>query len=451
MPLPFRSERLTGWGRHPVEEGRVLRPERYRDLARPEAACLPRGLGRSYGDAALNAGGPVLSTARLDRLIAFDSASGLLEAEGGVTFDRILRTFLPRGWFLPVTPGTRFVTLGGALAADVHGKNHHVDGALGRHVTALELFAPDGERRWCGPEENADVFHATLGGMGLTGTLGAASLRLLPVESPAMVVRHAGAKDLEASFRLLAEQAPEDRYTVAWIDGLAKGASLGRSVFMAGRHARKGELGAPGLEGASLREPRFALPFDLPGFTLNRASVGLFNALYFHSQSRKTKPFLSSLDAFFYPLDAVRDWNRMYGADGFVQYQCVLPEGTAFDGMKALLELISGGGQASFLAVLKRFGPGGEGPLSFPMEGFTLALDLPFRGEATLALLAKLDARVLRDGGRVYLAKDAHLAPEAFRAMYPRFGEWFDVKQRLDPEWRVQSSLSRRLRMEAGP
>jgi FAD/FMN-containing dehydrogenase len=449
MSLPSRTERLSGWGRHPAAAAQVLRPERYRDLARPEAACLPRGLGRSYGDAALDAEGSVLSTARLDRLIAFDAATGLLEAEGGARFDTILRTFLPRGWFLPVTPGTKFVTVGGAIAADVHGKNHHGDGSLGAHITQLDLFAPAG-RMTCAPDMDADAFNATVGGMGLTGTIGAATLRMIPVESPAMVVRHAGARDLDAIFRLLSGDAPEDRYTVAWIDCLARGTALGRSVFMAGRHARKGELGAPGLEGADLPGPRFPLPFDLPAFALNRATVGLFNALYFRIQSRKARPFLSGLDPFFYPLDAVRDWNRLYGSRGFVQYQCVLPSAQAFEGMKALLELISASGQASFLAVLKRFGPGGGGHLAFPMEGFTLALDLPFRGDATTALLAQLDTRVLRDGGRVYLAKDAHLAPDHFRAMYPRFGAWLAVKQRLDPEWQVQSSLSRRLGMERG-
>jgi len=449
MTLPSRSERLSGWGRHPVAAAQVLRPERYRDLARPEAACLARGLGRSYGDAALNAEGCVLSTARLDRLIAFDPSTGLLEAESGARFDGIQRALLPRGWFLPVTPGTKFVTLGGAIAADVHGKNHHVDGSLGGHIQSLELFSPAGRLR-ISPDQDAEAFHATVGGMGLTGTIGSAALRLVPVESPAMVVRHEGAKDLEAVFRLLSQNAPEDRYTVAWIDCLAKKAKLGRSVFMAGRHARKGELGAPGLEAAELPEPRFPMPFDLPAFALNRATVGLFNALYFRIQSRKARPFLSGLDPFFYPLDTVRDWNRLYGSRGFVQYQCVLPSAQAFEGMKALLELISASGQASFLAVLKRFGPGGGGHLAFPMEGFTLALDLPFRGDATTALLAQLDTRVLRDGGRVYLAKDAHLAPDHFRAMYPRFGAWLGVKQRLDPEWQVQSSLSRRLGMERG-
>jgi hypothetical protein len=262
-----------------------------------------------------------------------------------------------------------------------------------------------------------------------------------------MVVRHAGAADLHALFRLLSDHASTEPYTVAWIDCLSGGAKLGRGVFMAGRHAARGELGAPGLPATRIQEPRFSLPFDLPGFVLNRASVGLFNAVYHWTQSSKVRPFLSGLDPFFYPLDTIRDWNRMYGKSGFVQYQCVLPTATSFDGMKALLETISASGQASFLAVLKRFGPGDRGPLSFPMEGYTLALDLPWRGDATAGLLARLDARVTEDGGRVYLAKDAHLSPGSFRAMYPRFGEWLAVKRRLDPECLIQSSLSRRLDM----
>lgn len=447
MALPSKPSRLSGWGRHPVADAHLLRPERYRDLERMEAACLARGLGRSYGDASFQAGGTVLSTTRLDRMLAFDPATGTLEAEGGVPFDRILRTFLPRGWFLPVTPGTKFVTLGGALAADVHGKNHHVEGSLGRHTSWIELFTPGAGRLRCSPTDDAAAFHATLGGMGLTGVIGAAAIRLRPVESPAMVVRHRGAADLEALFRLLSDDSAGEPYTVAWIDCLSRGAKLGRGVFMAGRHAEKGELGAPGLESAAVPEPRYAMPFDLPGIALNRASVGLFNSVYCWTQSRKVRPFLSGFDPFFYPLDAVRDWNRLYGREGFVQYQCVLPKATAFDGMKALLERIAASRQASFLAVLKRFGPGDPGPLSFPMEGFTLALDLPWRGETTAALLAQLDTRVAADGGRVYLAKDAHLSPASFRAMYPRFQEWLSVKRRLDPEQRIQSTLSRRLRM----
>lgn len=377
---------------------------------------------------------------RLDRMLAFDESTGMIEAEAGLSLGAIGRVFLSRGWFLPVTPGTQFVTLGGAVAGDVHGKNHHVDGSFSRYVEAFELLCPGGERRTCSRQENAGIFSATVGGMGLTGLITRVRLRLRRVPGPWMKVRHLPAQNLDEIFSLLTDPGTAEPYSVAWIDCLAQKQHLGRSVLMVGDHA-------PGPEpGPTIREfPRLKVPFNFPSWVLNPLAIRAFNEVYFRRQSVRTEPFLSTPDAFFYPLDSVAHWNRLYGRRGFIQYQCVLPEGEASAGIQRMLERISAAGAASFLAVLKRLGPEGEGLLSFPMPGFTLALDLPFKGAETTRLVRELDDEVLRRGGRVNLCKDSCLAVEAFRAMYPGFPQWLEVKQGLDPEWTLQSELSRRL------
>jgi FAD/FMN-containing dehydrogenase len=286
-----------------------------------------------------------------------------------------------------------------------------------------------------------------VGGLGLTGTIGVVALQLKPVKSLWMEVHHRAARDLEAAFQLLSDPGEDEPYTVAWIDCLAKGQNLGRSIYMAGHHVDRLDL-SPGRPPRS--EPMLQVPFDLPSWSLNAWTVRAFNETYYRLNGRKQRPFQSNMDPFFYPLDMVGKWNRCYGRQGFVQYQCVLPTATAFDGIKAMLEEISQAGAASFLAVLKRLGEGGPGHLSFLSPGFTLALDLPFRGEETEALLARLDALVLKGEGRVNLCKDAHLSAESFRVMYPRFKEWLEVKASVDPDWKLQSSLSRRLRLQEG-
>lgn len=447
MPLPsapFREQLLSGWGGYPRARCRVHRPERD-DLLPALAGLLPRGLGRAYGDAALDPVDGVVSTERLDRLLAFDPATGLLEAEAGASLGRIGSTFLDRGWFLPVTPGTKFVTLGGAVAGDVHGKNHHVDGSFSRHVAYLDLVCPTGERIRCSEQERPDLFHATAGGMGLTGLIAQVGLRLAPVPGPWVRVTHHPSRDLEQSFRLLGDPSIQEPYSVAWIDCLARGARLGRSVLMVGEHVA-GDRPSPGIA----QKPRWSVPFQLPSFLLNSLSLKAFNEVFYRLQAGKGRPFLATPDAFFYPLDKIDHWNRMYGSAGFLQYQCVLPERTALEGTRVLLERISAAGAASFLAVLKRLGPGGPGHLSFPMAGYTLALDLPFHGPRTLDLLRRLDEVVALNGGRVNLCKDACLDPATFRTMYPRFGEWLEIKRRVDPGFRLQSGLSRRLRFEEG-
>lgn len=432
---------LSGWGRIPTVRCRVFRPERERELGDLHG-MLPRGFGRSYGDAALDGTRGVISTVRLDRMLAFDENTGLLEAEAGLSLGEIAQVFLRRGWFLPVTPGTKFVSLGGAVAGDVHGKNHHVDGSFSRHVEGFDLLGPDGVWRSCSRQEHAQVFYATVGGMGLTGLIARVRLRLRRVQGPWMQVRHLPAKDLEAIFSSLSDPAIGEPYSVAWIDCMARGKRLGRSVLMVGDHA-EGPAPAPEVP----LTPRLKVPINLPSWVLNPLTIRAFNEVYFRKQSARTTPFLTPPDAFFYPLDGISQWNYLYGRRGFIQYQCVLPDGEAESGIQRLLEKISAAGAASFLAVLKRLGPQGEGMLSFPMPGFTLALDLPFKGEETTRLVSDLDTVVLDRGGRVNLCKDSCLTPETFRAMYPAFDQWLEVKHQVDPGWVLQSELSRRLKL----
>ncbi len=437
---------LSGWGRYPVQSCELERPERYADLRSDPARVIARGQGRSYGDAALNENGRVLLTERVNRLLEFDAVHGVLRVESGVTLAEILEVIVPQGWFLPVTPGTKFVSLGGCVAADVHGKNHHHDGSFGDHVLGVELILADDSHVACSPAENSELFWATVGGMGLTGIIGEVTLKLIPITSAYMMVRHHVAGNLEQLFRLMQDATIDDRYTVAWIDSMASGGQLGRGIAMCGHHAVVEELPA-GFDNALAAKPKRGrpVPFSFPAWALNPLSIGAFNALYYRHEGKKQQPFLAGYDPYFYPLDAIGQWNRMYGKRGFVQYQCVIPEAAAFEGIKALLEELSSSRRPSFLAVLKRFGAQGRGLLSFPMAGYTLALDLPIRDEGLFVLLDKLDEIVLRHGGRVYLAKDARLSAESFRAMYPRYGEWLRIKNAVDPQNRFSSSLSRRL------
>src|SRR5918993_1967531 len=296
---------IHGWGRYPRGRSRVLRPERVREAVPPdEGSVIARGQGRSYGDAAMSADGAVMLTERLNRFLSFDEATGVVRAEAGATIAEVLAVFLPRGWFPPVTPGTKFVSLGGALAADVHGKNHHRDGTLGAHVTELELTLADGPRRRCSPDREAELFWATVGGMGLTGIITEVSLKLARVQSAHVVVRHHAARDLDALLELLADEEHDDRYSVAWVDSLARGRALGRGVLMTGRHATLAALPRDIAEPLALKSPRrLGLPFDLPSWVLNPLSVSAFNELYFRRQGARDVPFVTDCESFFYPLD----------------------------------------------------------------------------------------------------------------------------------------------------
>lgn len=440
---------LSGWGRFPVEECRVFRPERIAGIAEilksgGEASYIARGVGRSYGDASLNGGAGVISFERLNRFLAFDPETGVLEAEAGATLAEILESFLPRGFFLPVTPGTKFVTLGGAIAHDVHGKNHHRVGSISNFVESLRLQTARGETLDCSPEENADAFSATVGGAGLTGFIRSARLRLQPVETAHVVVDFEKTRDLDGAIAAMNESDHLYEFSVAWIDCLARGKSLGRSVLMRANPAKRTDL--PGRSGDPLAIRRHGprlIPFDFPGGLLNPWTVGAFNAL-FYAAHRTVPGRLADIDSFFYPLDSILHWNRMYGRRGFVQYQVAFPPDSGPKGLARLLERVSASGRASFLGVLKRFGAAGRGLLSFPFPGYTLALDIPVSGRL-VDFLHELDALVLDHGGRLYLAKDAVTTAPTFAAMYPRLPEFQAVKARLDPDNRLSSSQARRL------
>lgn len=440
---------MSGWGRYPRALSRVVRPRSLAEVAPPdEGLMLAHGQGRSYGDAALVRDGLLMLTERLNRVIAFDEETGILKAESGMTLDEVLRECVPRGWFPPVTPGTKFVSLGGCVAADVHGKNHHRDGTFGAYVRALSMLLADGSRVSCSPSHEAELFWSTIGGMGLTGIITEVELQLIRIESAYVRVQHHRAPDLDASLRLLEDEATDDRYTVAWIDCLARGNALGRSVLMRGHHASRAELPTDFREPLRIRRRgQRNLPFDFPRWVLNSLAMRAFNQLYYWRQGARTVPFVTTCESFFYPLDMIGNWNRMYGRRGFLQYQCVLPTRTAREGLREVLGELARSRRASFLAVLKRFGPEGRGLLSFPMAGYTLSLDLPLGDETLFAFLDQLDETVLRHGGRVYLAKDARLKAETFRAMYPRLREWQQVKRRVDPRSIFTSDLARRLEL----
>lgn len=430
----------TSWGRLPSAESDPLRvswrSELLPDL--PEGlTALPYGLGRSYGDSCLNDGGALLLTRGLDRFIAFDRANGVLRCEAGVTLEEIIHLVLPQGWFLPVTPGTKFVTVGGAIANDVHGKNHHRVGTFGRFVRRFELARSDGERLTCSPVENADWFQATIGGLGLTGLVTWAEIQLRPVANAYVETESVKFGSLAEFFDLNAESERDFEYTVAWVDCLATGSKLGRGHYLRGNHA------GPQLErlAAPRSLPLPPVPFDLPGFALNSLTVRAFNFVYYHRQRARLKRRLASYDSFFYPLDAVGHWNRIYGRRGFYQYQFVLPPTASRMQLREIFEEIAESGQASFLAVLKTFGDKrSPGWLSFPKPGVTLALDFPNRGEKTLALFERLDRLIADGGGAVYPAKDARMSGEHFRAFFPA---WEKLGPYIDP--RFSSSFWRRV------
>lgn len=443
------SARLSGWGRYPTAACRVMRCREDTDVAavlEDASSLIARGNGRAYGDAALNPAATALMRPR-DRMRAFDPETGRLTCDAGVLLSEVLDAFVPRGWFPPVTPGTRLVTIGGMIAADVHGKNHHRVGSFGRHVERLRLMRADGGIVSCGPGENTDLFRATVGGMGLTGVILDATFRLHPIESAYARQETLACPDLDALMAAL-DESRDWTHSVAWIDGVAQGTRLGRGLLMRGEHAPPEALPATKRSAALTRRPprRHRVPVDLPAFALNRATVSAFNALYHgRGAARAGREEIVDLETFFYPLDALLDWNRVYGRRGFVQYQCVLPRGQE-DELRRVLETVAAGGDASFLAVLKLFGPAAPdaGFLSFPREGFTLALDFPVRTRA-FQLLDGLDRMVADAGGRIYLAKDARTAPEIVAAGYPDLKRFQSVRSDTGADVRFSSLLSQRV------
>ncbi|MEU5886623.1 FAD-binding oxidoreductase [Streptomyces sp. NPDC047461] len=440
---------VTGWGRTAPTTARLIRPRTYEEAAAAVRDCGPRGgiargLGRAYGDAAQNAGGAVLDMTGLDRVHVIDAANGIVLCDAGVSLHRLMRVLLPLGWFVPVTPGTRQVTVGGAIGADIHGKNHHVCGAFSRHVLSFELLTADGEIRTVG--RGTPLFDATTGGMGLTGVILTATVQLQPVETALMSVDTERARDLDDLMARLSASDHQYRYSVAWIDLLARGAATGRAVLTRGDHAPLEALGTRARrEPPAFRTSRLpAVPAHLPEGLLTRTTVGLFNELWYRKAPRARTGRLQSVSAFFHPLDGVPHWNRVYGRGGLVQYQFVVGYGQE-ETLRRIVRRVSERRCPSFLAVLKRFGDADPGWLSFPVPGWTLALDIPAGLPGLGALLDELDEEVAAAGGRVYLAKDSRLRPELLAAMYPRLDDFRALRAELDPRAVFVSDLSRRL------
>ncbi|MCK8677160.1 FAD-binding oxidoreductase [Streptomyces lichenis] len=454
-PEPYEVRQVTGWGRTAPTVSRVLRPRSYQEAAAAVLGCgerggIARGLGRAYGDAAQNAGGDVIDMTGLGRIRSIDAEAGVVVCDAGVSLHRLMEVLLPLGWFVPVTPGTRYVTVGGAIGADVHGKNHHVSGSFGRHVRAFDLLTADGSVRTVLP--GTDLFDATTGGMGLTGVVLAAEIQLVPVETAWMSVDTERATDLDDLLARLTANDDGYRYSVAWIDLLARGAATGRAVLTRGDHARAAELPRRTRVGRRGRRDPLAFrparlpapPPFLPEGLLTRTTVGLFNEAWYRRAPRHRTGELQRLTSFFHPLDGVPHWNRVYGRGGFVQYQLVVGHGRE-ETLRRVVRRIARRGCPSFLAVLKRFGAGDPGWLSFPMPGWTLALDIPAGLSGLGAFLDELDEEVADAGGRVYLAKDSRLRPDALAAMYPRLADFRALRAALDPRGVFTSDLARRL------
>jgi FAD/FMN-containing dehydrogenase len=412
---------FESWGRFPklfAEVRPLFWKEDFPASLAAGTKILAVGMGRSYGDVCLLQHGTLLTTPNLDRLISFDSQTGLLRCEAGVSLAEILDFAVPRGWFLPVSPGTKYVTVGGAIANDIHGKNHHVAGTFGLHIPRFELVRSDGTQVVCSPTENPEWYAATIGGLGLTGLISWAELQLRPIVSRRIRYRSTKFVGLD-EFVALSQASAHKEYSVAWIDCVAQGRNFARGIFLQGEHDENPGPLTP------LAKPKLALPVDLPEFALSRFSVGAFNTLYYHKQMAKDRTGLTDYEPFFYPLDFVLQWNRMYGKQGLLQFQCVLPWESGTMGMTQLLEAITASRLGSFLAVIKVFGDAvSPGVMSFPVPGITLALDFPVRREVSFDLLDRLAGITADFGGRMYPAKDACMSPAHFQQFYPQWEQW---------------------------
>lgn len=447
MTLPAATEQtLHSWGRvtravsrrwQVTDQNAALAGLR----AAGERGIIARGLARSYGDPCLNDGGDVLDFSDLRSIHTLDERAGTLHCDAGVSYRQLMKYLLPRGWQPPVCPGTAFVTMGGAVANDIHGKNHHAQGSFGDHIDWLDMLLPDGTVRRVSRESDPDLFAATVGGIGLTGLILSLQFRLARVPSNAVELREVPVQDLDAFLEMLASTEVDYPHVVGWIDALTRGRHLGRGIL---------ELARPSLVG--VREPRglsMRAPFDFPGWVLSRPTVSAFNSLYFHRVPRRGRERRVHINKFLYPLDAIHNWNRMYGRRGVFQFQCCIPFSSGRAGIVELMEETTRSRGASFLAVLKSMGRRGAGMLSFPMPGFTLAIDFP-RHPETRQLVERLQDIALKHGGRVYLAKDACLKPDMFRAMYPEVDRFKTVLRSIDPKGIMQSDMSRRLQLTPG-
>jgi decaprenylphospho-beta-D-ribofuranose 2-oxidase len=435
---------VANWGNYPVtetDEQLFNHRSALSDFTGNGQTLVARGNGRCYGDASLAA--VTCSMLSYNKMLEFDKTNGVFNCQAGLTLDHILDVIVPAGWFLPVTPGTKFITVGGAVASDVHGKNHHTDGAFSQHITDMDVLTGLGETITCSPEENKDLFQSTCGGMGLTGIITRVKFRLKKIETSFIRQKQLKAKNLDHILQLF-EENNHYTYSVAWIDCLKKGKNFGRSILILGEHALTGEL-TPKQQKDPLALPKkkkFNFPFNLPSFFLNAFTVRSFNFLYYHKNLKPEINNIVSYEPFFYPLDAVLNWNRGYGKKGFVQYQFVLPLESK-EGLADILHRISEKGMGSFLAVLKVFGPQDD-LISFPMKGYTLALDFPVR-KNLFAFLDELDQVVLRYKGRIYLSKDARMNAGVFTGGYARSGEFIQTVKKYNPDFVFRSVQSDRL------
>jgi decaprenylphospho-beta-D-ribofuranose 2-oxidase len=443
--MEWVEQQLGSWGRGELVPVRAAPAESPGQIADAVAAGLDNGViaygaGRSYGDAPLNNAGHVLFTRPLNRVLDFDRATGNIVCEPGVSFAELLATFLPRGYLVPVTPGTGFATLGGAVANDVHGKNHEGKGSFGNHVQWIDLLLPNGEVKRVSPDQHADYFQATVGGIGLTGFMLAISFRMQTVQSNAVLVTEKRIQDLDEFLACFESVRQRASYSVGWIDGLARGRQSGRGIL------ETAELSAEGV--AEKPRRRLGIGVDFPGGALNPLSVSLFNNVYYHRIPVNGRERRMHLARFLYPLDALNGWNRIYGKRGFYQFQCVLPDSSSAAGLEKLLDEIRRSRAASFLAVLKTLGSEGPGYLSFPQRGYTLALDFP-RKPGVRDLMNRLERITLEYGGRIYLAKDACVSAEGFQTMYPKLDRYRSVLEAIDPDQHMNSDMARRLRIRA--
>ena len=453
MDTDFTTSRLTGWGRTSPSSARVAQVSQ-NDVAGllkdpHHRGVLIRGLGRSYGDAAQNAGGTVLTLEGSAEEAVLDRTAATVTAGAGVSLHDLLKVIVPQGFFVPVTPGTRFVTVGGAVASDIHGKNHHVEGSFGNHIRRLTLMLADGTIHEIGPDQNPTLFWATVGGMGLTGVILEATFSLIPIETSLCTVNTIRCRNIDVLIDEMSHGDDDHRYSVAWADLLATGSRLGRSVLWRGDHTKLAELSSKEAADALKYEPKHlaTVPPVVPSFGfVNKLSSTLFNELWFRKEPRQKNGGHKSIPAYFHPLDAIGSWNRFYGDGGFLQYQFALPFGRE-DELRQIVEKIAVSKTASPLVVLKRFGDANPAPLSFPMPGWTLTVDIPTRAEGLGQLLHSLDEVVMQSGGRHYLAKDAHTTPTAIRRGYPRLDEWRQIQRSVDPGQLWQSDLARRLEL----
>lgn len=430
---------ISGWGGYPKIDARVSAPQTREEIATllHREHAIARGGGRAYGDSAISSTNTI-ELRWFDQFLYFDAALGILSVTAGVQLRDIVRTLVPRGWFLPVTPGTSFATVGGAIASDVHGKNHHHIGTFCQHVREIVLMLGSGEVVIASPDQHPDLFRATCGGMGLTGVILSARIQLVPLRSGLIKQKTLKSRSLKELLELFKANS-EAPYSVAWIDCLATNGKLGRSVLLLGEHAEEGDLKV------DIRQ-RLTVPFDAPEFLLSRWNIRAFNELYY-KRAQDGNVRLVGLFDYFYPLDKLRSWNRLYGAKGFLQYQFVIPEQRGLENMEKLLSLITDTGESSFLAVIKLFGRANSNHLSFPIAGYTLALDLKI-SPSTFVLLKKLDDMIATAGGRIYLAKDARITEESFKHMYPNWKIFEEVRAEYGAIGRFRSAQSVRLGLQ---